>query len=78
MRLPASAATAAELLHLEINHPPRTALDADHHPRRLFGSLDTELEAVEACSEHRADTGNKAHHRHDPANTKEQHRAACS
>jgi hypothetical protein len=54
-----------------MSSPPR-----DRQPRLLFESLNAELEASDTGPEHRGDTGNGTHDRHDRAETSEQHHAA--
>jgi hypothetical protein len=54
----------------------RAAFHSDRHLRLLFEGLDAEIEAFDAGSEHRGDTGNDTHHRHNRADTGEQRHAA--
>jgi len=54
----------------------RAAFHSDRHLRLFFESLDAELETFDAGSDHRGDTGNDTHHRHNRADTGEQHHAA--
>jgi len=54
-----------------MSRPPR-----DRQPTLFFESLDAELEAFDTGPEHRGDTDNDTHHRHNQADTSEQHHAA--